>query len=757
MLERHKKTRLLSDTFHRCKRYKSTPLGGKKSMRFLFIGALTMYFLSLELLDGEPSAEVSGYSLDKTLKNSAQDIDQQNGDASLEQYQKLLELSPDNVDYLLKVGKLNKDRGQNQKAIEYFLKARSIQPTNPDVNVYLGFAYLTEKNLEESKKSFRQALENFPNYADALAGLGRISSLNKNSKEAEEYYRKALKIDPNNLTTLEYMAALRKQQERYTEAHELYQKLHNLDPKNDEYKKSLENTQNKQVISEFKEKGNDVEAINHCVKVIEKTQDIDFYLELGKIYNRKGMRLEALEIYNQALELQPTNTDILNALAFTYMKLALEEDNDQSGRNLANGEMLFHRVLGLDPKNIEALAGLGAIATANDYQTEAEGYFSDALNIDSTDSTTLNYLAFLRNKQKYYFSARDIYRYLLCLDPTDDDSRLNLRDNKYYTEPTVSLIGFYDEENEKIDSPTLDAWIARLKNYGGILKAVIPVSDCLNLSGALVNEYTDLKQLLNHTTIYSLGIRRAFINATWKNGYYLTTYGGFGFSSYEKHLDATFRTKHGKIFLPNLGFNYSRRHHLAILETNGDAIIVDRNFENNTAKLIGRQFLRGFYEYEFGRRMLVGAEAANAWYFDMLHNREQRVAAWLQLTPPTLWNNISLRYTFNYRNFKDLTLSYYTYKDQVTNWFQLDLYKEWTNKIFVHATYSYGYQRSFESGEIITVTPSPFHWLTRRINTVFAEAGAQFEHWTFLLQGYYYQDSFEYTVASGKGSISLTF
>lgn len=782
------------------------------------MGAFGSLLAEIEASKQTPPPTNSSYTSNRLLQEAEELKSHKKYDAAASRYEELVSRNPTNVDYLYQLGEMNVHLNQKQEAIKLFKQALQIQPDNQDVLAALAFAYLSD-NPKDSKDLFQRVLKQNPNNIEALAGAGYIEEINENFPKAEEYFQKALKIDPQDYTTLIYLGTLRMQQQRYPEATDIFEKLQARYPddadvqlelqklqsiktkkeqtptpenkietkkeqtpesenkvKNKKEKQPSEEDQNliKQV-HHYQENGNYSEAESLCYQLIENTpNNPDYYLMLGGIYIKVKQYNAGIGNYYLGLQIAPENADLLQALGFAYLFKAQSEDAREceilcyttptlgENTNLAMSRLFLQRAIIKNPKNADVLAGLGRIAAIESFYEEAEAFYNQALSIDPKNELALSYLASLKYKEKEYFGAEYLYQSLLAIDPSDDDARSSLSNVLIRTRPAITVRGYYEEENEKdMINLVKEDWVVRLKNYGIHVLGTSPLGCSTFISGRIGEDYIELDNLISKTKIYSLDIKRAGVGLVWNYNPYLTVYGGSGVSYATQYHHSTFKTNDKWLVEPFLGVSYNKSHSTVVIETVSDSALVARNFTTFRSKLIARQLVQSSYEYDFGKNRLIGAFVSNAWYYNcFVPNQRQWASAWLQLTPTCLWENISLRYQFDFGRFNRLTPDYYTFQHQTTHWLKLGLSKNWWNeRIQTSAGYAHGWQRSFEQGQIITVVPTgTFHFVHREIDIVFAQAGINLrDRLNLSVFSSYYHDTFDYTACLVQGAIRFSF
>lgn len=725
-----------------------------------------------------------------TLAEAKKLITQKNYQGAAKLYQHLVKDNPKNSDYLFALGNLYTTLNLKQEAIQLYEKALFFEPNRQDVKHKLAYIYLDQENYNVSAILFSELLADKFDDVEALIGLGLIEIKFKHLDEAEKYFFTVLIYDPKNIKALSNLAEIQIEKNEDSEAYRLFKAILAIEPHNKSAEKGLDELEKRAFLSDAKlfiKQGNVREAIEIYKLVIDRyPEDIDTYLLLGKSYLRLECYNNAIAIYTLALEKKPCNSEIRNALAFAYLRRGshspllwdhyqwfiyypylfyfIKEDiyPRVNWDDLAISQDLFDETLSKDPINADALVGRGRIEALKDHKEKAHELYSKALSQQPDNTTALAYSAALDASTGRYFTARKTYLELLELEPEDKTIQQDYINVVNNSDPIYSLTGYYSEENEQ-DFITLSKkdWVARLINFGEVFSWAFAIKDRSKLFGGVVNESFILKNLLNDTKIYSLNVQRATVGFSWNYNPYTSILCGGGFSSYSQRQKSTFFTKKGFYFQAFLSITYNKNHNKILLETVSDAPIVARSFSNNRSALIDRQFLRGLYEYDFGNRTLFGLTAANIWYINPIkRNQQQLVSTWFQVGPPKFWQNLVFRYQFIYGRFNKVTSDYYTYRFQTTHWINVSVSKNWwDNKLITEAGYGHAWQRGFEQGQIIVVTPvAPFHLIHREINATYARL--QYDPNDFIkltIAGTYTLDSFNYTTAAITGKFSWRF
>ena len=141
----------------------------------------------------------------------------------------------------------------------------------------------------------------------------------------------------------------------------------------------------------YKEKGDTATAVQFFRRVCDKYPDYALaFEELGVLYASRGENM-ALEYLNTALQLDPSNTNTLYALAMFYQG---REDFDKA-------ESLYHQMLDINEHSADVWHNLGWIELTHyhDYERAIE-YFDKALAINpQMENALVNRELALKNKK----------------------------------------------------------------------------------------------------------------------------------------------------------------------------------------------------------------------------------------------------------------------------------------------------------------------------------------------------------------------
>lgn len=371
-----------------------------------------------ELQENDPKANWISQSLKRAkfgpIKEKIEELEKK-GDfpAAIAMMETASRKDPDNLEILLALSKLYVKNGNPDQAIQLLEKAQKKFPTENSINLALGFTYLEKKDYFDAEYALQSALRNDSNQPEALAGLGRIAALNGDFIRADKLYQKALESSPFNTLALSYLAQLRIEQKRYSEAIPLYEKIHEVDRKETWTKLAIEEAKLAPLLDEIAldEKRNQYRKVESLYEQIiqQFPRNENNYVRFAQFYRKHKRYQKAIDISIRGITINPDSIPLYINLGYDYLFNGQLEESEQA----------FKYVLSEEPKNVEALRGLGRLyALAGDLPA-ANLYYDWALKIDPKDIATLSYLIDLRMQEKNYAAVKKLAAAVLEINPKE--------------------------------------------------------------------------------------------------------------------------------------------------------------------------------------------------------------------------------------------------------------------------------------------------------------------------------------------------
>lgn len=307
-------------------------------------------------------------------------------------YEAYYKANPEN----LKIGKqLVRTLSANQRfdeALDTAVSLKNAHPTDPDIEGLIAYCKLSGNKLDDAVSEYESILKRDPNSQDAQLHLAEAyAQKNRVDADAQRLYERALVLQPKNGTIILATASVFVSKNDTVNAIQQYQL----------YLKSAPNQEErliKKVTAVLKEKpdlirirwflcevlvsfGRLREAMDHLKivyndapnqakniqsaldKVLAKDKNNFAALALkGRILNDSGETVKAMEMLEAAYKLQPTNEDVMAALATCYEQVLAKRESAETRFRLG-------RLYYLTQRYDDAIAAFQQ--TAQDFRTEA--------------------------------------------------------------------------------------------------------------------------------------------------------------------------------------------------------------------------------------------------------------------------------------------------------------------------------------------------------------------------------------------------
>ena len=232
-------------------------------------------------------------------------------------------------DEIERSGDLLLSRGNLSKAFVQYEKALQLKPDNIRVQYKKGLLFLLGRMNEDAIKEFQSVLETEPEYALAYKGLGQAFFQVKKYDQAEENFQRAVELNPKFWKAHNSLGIIYDYQKRYDLAIQEYSAAISLRPDNGllynnlgvsygmagENEKAI-NAFNKALETEY----SGSKVYNNLGLVLAKSGRYDEALEtfrkgggeahaynnLGCIYLKQGEFDKAISCFEKAIEINPT-------------------------------------------------------------------------------------------------------------------------------------------------------------------------------------------------------------------------------------------------------------------------------------------------------------------------------------------------------------------------------------------------------------------------------------------------------------------
>jgi tetratricopeptide (TPR) repeat protein len=259
--------------------------------------------------------------------------------------------------------------GRPSLAIAHFQAAAALEPDLLSAHRGLGIAYRDVHMWPEAEVSLRKALALDRNDLDSGRSLGYVYYQEERYDEAIEVLMAVTRDHPDDAMAQEFLGRALYAMERYDEALAPLQAAVDLDPTAEPARQYL-------ALVEYA-LGRYDWALGHFQWLLAvHPDDPTWYAYAGQCLYRQGDDAGAVAYLNHALELSRADTVVTRSILYLGQTYYRQERYDQA-------ELLFRRVLILEPHNSEAMAGLGWCYVQQDRcEDGGVALFQEALALD---------------------------------------------------------------------------------------------------------------------------------------------------------------------------------------------------------------------------------------------------------------------------------------------------------------------------------------------------------------------------------------
>ncbi len=282
------------------------------------------------------------------------------------EYKTAFELDPQNALAATKAGKSLWNLNQTQEAIQWLNKALQADPKLA-MTYYLQADYLSQRYIYvQALQVLNRGSQQLPQHYEILRGYGLVEFRRNNFKEAVTYLQRALKIYNQDTETLILLAKSQAALKNFQEAQAFAVRAVELETTNNDaqiiYAK---------ILTQFKGIDSGVYYIKDLINKFSYTYE--FRLALADMYRDEERFKQALEIYQQIVELDPKQKKAHLGMGESYQKTG---EYDKALRAFLSASIL-------DPSDSEPLVKAGLVYMDAGKYSDAKTQFERALKINS--------------------------------------------------------------------------------------------------------------------------------------------------------------------------------------------------------------------------------------------------------------------------------------------------------------------------------------------------------------------------------------
>ncbi len=257
------------------------------------------------------------------------------------------------------------------EALKNSKKAVSLNPKDDNAFFVKGEVFREYKDLQQAKKNYKQAVENNDQHYLAFYRLGNIKYRMKFYKEASGFYKKCLKIKPDFYKAIINLGMCYYQSNNLISSRKLFEKAISTNSIQED-KPSLYFAYSRLGFINKKLRSYD-KAILYLKKASKIKEDPKNLVLLGILYEEKGNKALAKEVYNNALGVDSENIEAL----YNFGTLIMNTDTPKKALEY------FKKIIDIKPSYIKAYINAGVCHVKLHDRDSAKKYFTEAFKINN--------------------------------------------------------------------------------------------------------------------------------------------------------------------------------------------------------------------------------------------------------------------------------------------------------------------------------------------------------------------------------------
>ncbi|XP_012575886.1 PREDICTED: transmembrane and TPR repeat-containing protein 1 isoform X3 [Condylura cristata] len=373
-----------------------------------------------------------------------------------------------------------KDQGRNREAVYHYRTALKLYPRHASALNNLG---TLTRDTAEAQSYYRRALQLNPQHHRALFNLGNLLKSQEKQEEAVALLRGAIKYGPEFADAYSSLASLLAEQERFQEAEEIYQAgikncpdssdLHNnygvflVDTGSPEkavahYQQAIQHSPSHHVAMAnlgrlYRSLGDNSAAEEWHKRALQVARRAEILSPLGALYYNTGRYEEALQIYQEAVALQPSQRELRLALAQVLAVMGQTQE----------AEKMTQQMVSEDSECLECYRLLSAVHSQSEQHSQALDAIDKALQLKPKDPKVKSELFFTKGnqlrEQNLLDRAFESYRAAVELNPDQAQAWMNMGGIRHIQGNYASARAYYERALQLVpDSKLLRENLAKL-------------------------------------------------------------------------------------------------------------------------------------------------------------------------------------------------------------------------------------------------------------------------------------------------------
>ncbi len=321
-----------------------------------------------------------------------------------------------------------------EPAIDALLAAIELDPQSLELRYNLAQIYAETGQAKQARRTLEDILISHPDALAAHLSLGNMALAHGEPEQALTYFRRVMELEPDNvMVPLQMSIAL--------------VRLGEIDQATDVLKQLLERVPDSRpgrltLGRLYRDMGMDARAEEQYRYLIDNLDGVEqAYLDLGYLFESQNNWDQALEMFQEALTLNPYDLALRHHVARMYVNM---QEFDKALKEL-------REIIAVDPDDVEARRKIGLIYVEQERWEEAATLFKEILVLDPGLEPARYYLGTILERQEKWQDALDAFSDIpetssLYGDAISHLGFLLLKLDR--TEDAAALLEYYLEQGE---------------------------------------------------------------------------------------------------------------------------------------------------------------------------------------------------------------------------------------------------------------------------------------------------------------------
>jgi tetratricopeptide (TPR) repeat protein len=284
---------------------------------------------------------------------------------ALAEFEKALELDPNNAEALLNIGAIHQGEGKSDLAQHFVQRALAVDPNSIGALAQLGEIRRDQGELDEAIRLFAEALAIDDSQPFLFMGIGDVLQRAGRYEQALEAFRHVLELEPDSFKARYNMGVTYSNMGRVEEAVAIYEQALELAPKDFEAPAARNN-----LGALLLAKGETDRALEHFEAALKAAPfNVESRYNAAILYLEKGRNDEAIKLLEESARLEPNHEQVNLRLGMAYL-------GAERGQDAYKSLLLVRR---LYPENWAATLGLAVLRARAQEAEQAKELLAEAL------------------------------------------------------------------------------------------------------------------------------------------------------------------------------------------------------------------------------------------------------------------------------------------------------------------------------------------------------------------------------------------